>query len=285
MRAANPAVVALLNSSRFHIADVYTITLANGTVLRWSAMDRAIAYGSDVWVLGPLIDRGTTRLVRGVEVGTLTLTIRPRAVDTLLGMPLAHFIARGGFDGARVLLQRAYAADARAPIVGLVDWFLGLAGAAEGGRSGFTLPVNSYLIKLNTKMPRQVYQPSCGRQLYDAGCGVLRATYTTAGAITDGAAGRLAFDTNLAAAGNYYDQGVLTFTAGANAGVSRTVKSHSAGGGLVLLYPLPVAPGNGDAFEIYPGCDKTRGAGGCARFSNEARFRGFEYVPAAETAF
>lgn len=37
-------------------------------------------------------------------------------------------------------------------------------------------------------------------------------------------------------------------------------------------------------FTAYPGCDKTNGSGGCAKFANTARFKGFPFVPVPETA-
>jgi hypothetical protein len=40
----------------------------------------------------------------------------------------------------------------------------------------------------------------------------------------------------------------------------------------------------GDAFQIYPGCDKTLSSNGCAKFANTARFWGSPYVPVPETA-
>jgi hypothetical protein len=58
----------------------------------------------------------------------------------------------------------------------------------------------------------------------------------------------------------------------------------SAPGTVSLIAPFPTAPASGDAFQIYPGCDKTLDANGCAKFANTARFRGFPYVPSPETA-
>jgi len=49
------------------------------------------------------------------------------------------------------------------------------------------------------------------------------------------------------------------------------------------MYPLPFAPAFGDAFTVYAGCDRTLAT--CqGRFNNKANFRGFPFVPPAETA-
>jgi hypothetical protein len=64
------------------------------------------------------------------------------------------------------------------------------------------------------------------------------------------------------------------------------VKSWVAGspGTIALLAPFPNAAAAGDAFTIYPGCDKTLDANGCAKFANTARFKGYPYVPDPQTA-
>jgi uncharacterized phage protein (TIGR02218 family) len=51
---------------------------------------------------------------------------------------------------------------------------------------------------------------------------------------------------------------------------------------ITVLQPLPAAVVSGDAFEIYPGCDKTKAT--CEnKFANLIRFRGYPFIPAPET--
>lgn len=82
--------------------------------------------------------------------------------------------------------------------------------------------------------------------------------------------------------GGYFAQGVITFTSGACAGLSRFVSKHDPDGSLTILPPLPVAPSAGDAFTIVPGCDKKMAT--CQqKFSNLAYFAGTPYIPSPET--
>jgi uncharacterized phage protein (TIGR02218 family) len=68
------------------------------------------------------------------------------------------------------------------------------------------------------------------------------------------------------------------FSSGINAGISATIKSAVAGVSLSLAYPLLNAPGTGDAFTAYWGCDHTQNT--CKnKFNNLANFRGFPYIP------
>jgi len=130
-----------------------------------------------------------------------------------------------------------------------------------------------------------LWQPGCVNSLGDASCGVNLASYAVAGAAAAGSSAHVVM-ASLAQVTGYFDQGKIAFSAGANAGLTRSVKSWVAGapGTIALLAPLPNAPQSGDAFAIYPGCDKTLGGNGCAKFANTARFRGFPYVPTPDTA-
>jgi uncharacterized phage protein (TIGR02218 family) len=131
-------------------------------------------------------------------------------------------------------------------------------------------------------VPRDVYQPGCLNTLYDAACGLNRTTYQVTGTTTSATdAARLVFSHGLAQAAGYFDLGVIQFTSGANAGISRSVKTHT-GSTLSVMQPWPAPVASGDAFKAWPGCDKTRST--CeTKFSNTIRFRGHPYIPMPET--
>ena len=89
--------------------------------------------------------------------------------------------------------------------------------------------------------------------------------------------------TGHAQAAGYFDQGIVSFTSGANAGLTRTVKSYDPATGFTFALPLPVAPSAGDTMTARPGCDKTLAQ--CrSKFNNANRFRGYPWVPTPETA-
>jgi len=117
--------------------------------------------------------------------------------------------------------------------------------------------------------------------LYDAGCGIIRGTFSLDGAVGSGSNS----DTiNFSGARAGDAQGSLVFTSGANANVRVTVKSVNVGTSYTLMYPLPFAPSEGDTFNVAFGCDHTQGT--CmAKFNNLANFRGFPYVPPPQMAY
>lgn len=290
MKPASSALQALLASRQFHAADLYTFTLVGGGVLRYTTGDRDItANGSLFTSRGPRIDRSSNKAKchwkTGVEVDTLIFDVMPQTGDLVNGQDFLAAIVQGAFDGAELTLERAFMKVYGDTSVGTVILFAGRVAEIDLGRAVATFTVNSHLELLNIEMPRHLWQPGCVNSLGDASCGVNLGAFAVSG--TD-AGGSTAHQIN-AALGQptgYFDQGKISFTSGANAGLWRSVKSWSQGspGVIALLAPFPNAPQAGDAFAVYPGCDKTLGPNGCAKFANTARFRGFPYVPTPDTA-
>jgi len=284
MIAASPQLQQFLAAARsFVMADLYTITLASGQVLRYTdAGIQIYAGGVNYSASGPLIKRTGVRIVRGIEVDTLSVTFYAGVDDTLLGEPVLAFIAGGGFDGASLTLARAFMPDWGGSVVGTVMRFIGRVAGVEADREQATVEVKSPLELLDTKVPKGVYQPGCLRTVYSADCGVNRSLFETSGQVlADTTALRI--HTNLSAGNGWFDQGVIRFVNGGNAGVARTVRRQSGDGVVSLILGLPAVPAPGDQFLIYPGCPRTLDA--CTnKFGNRGRYRGMPFIPVAETS-
>lgn len=280
------ALAALLNSGQpLNKCDLYTLTLQSGQVLRWTGRDVAMVVNGQMWSIGPGIRRSRVKWTIGVEVDTLNLTFTTDAARPIPvgGIPLLAFVARGGLNGARVQLDRAFWGVGDAGPVGTLLWFSGrIADVPEVSRYQAELNVKSDLELLDVMVPREVYQAQCARTVYDSECGLSRAAFQASGAATGASTlGRTQFASNLAQAAGYFDLGTLTFTSGANTGAQRTVKSHP-GGVVTLLSPLPAAVAPGDTFTVVPGCDGLQST--CStKFNNLIRFKGQPYIPQPET--
>lgn len=277
------ALLAGSGNAQLVLVDLYTITTAGGLTLRYTNAQTPVTVNGVTYGIGPIIRRSRTRLTTGIEVDTLDLTLQADSSVTVNGVPLLHFIARNGLDGARLVLDRGFSAGIGQSIVGTLELFSGRL-SAPSGVTGLEarLIVRSDAELLSVKVPRNVYQAACLNTLYDPACGVNRATYTATGtAISTTDSTRRVFSHSLGGAAGTYDLGVVTFTSGGNAGVSRTVRSHTSGT-LTLMAPLPVAVAVGDAFSISAGCDK-RQATCSGRFNNLGRFRGTPYIPRPES--
>ncbi|MDP3650528.1 MAG: DUF2163 domain-containing protein [Rhodoferax sp.] len=264
----------------FLLADLYLIAMPNGVLLRWTSFDVDVSWAGYTWSANcPVLTRGTTRVVIGVEVDTLDLTIAPRASDMVAGLPLLAAARSGAFDGARLTLYRAFL-NADRSAIGAVIRFVGRFADVDFGRSAMAVRVNSAAEDLSVQLPRNTYSPTCGRTLYAAGCDVSRAANTVTATVGAGSTSSKIICA-LSGAATWWDQGGMQFTSGALLGTRRTVKNY-ASGVLALFSPLAASPAVGDTFEVYPGCDKTLET--CeAKFNNRAKFRGCPFIPIAET--
>lgn len=289
-----PAVGALLtwlNANRQALpVDLWTITLAGGAVLRYSGADIPVTVAGSTYVLGPGIQRGRRSQRIGVGVDTLNLTIY--ADDTVLvgSVPLLQALAKGLFTGATVALARAFL-DLGGVTRGVVPDFYGRVGGVKAGRTQATVDVRSHAELLDVMIPGEVYQPGCRNTLFDAQCGLAAADHTVVG--TTSAAGdatrRIITSVNAAVVAKpaaWADLGVLGFTSGLNAGVSRTVRTHANSSGtatVVAVSPFPFAIAGGDAFTLRAGCNKVADGDCTVKFANRARFRAEPLIPAPET--
>ena len=282
MKSASPELIALLATGKFVRADLWTITLNGGAVVRWTSHDQPISYLGNAFARGPVIDAGQVSEKVGVEVATLDLTIDAADDDLINGTPVIPFIARHGLDGAIIKRERAYAPDWSSPITGGVVRFAGKVTSIKSVQgSEAQITVSSWLVLLNASSPRNLFQAGCLRTLYDAGCGLVPSAYSAIGTVSTGGIG--SFGSNLTGAAGYYSQGRIVFTTGANAGVSRTVRINGTDGTFTLILPLPAACQTGDTFTAFAGCDLAHST--CStKFNNLLRFKGTPFVPAPTTA-
>lgn len=286
MKTATPAMIALLASAtELFMPELFTFTLIDGTVLRYTSGDRDIEYAANLYLSGPvLVERSNVKWETGLEVDVIVLTIMADGEDLIAVTPLLQAIAAGTFDDANVVVNRLYTETWGDWTAGDVNIFTGnVSNIVEIGRSHAKLEVKSRLEKLNQPMPRNIYQAACQWTLFDAGCTLNAADFDIAGIVASGS-DKLTIKSNLANADDYFNLGVVVFTSGQNDGQSRVVRSYTLADGKLTLYiPLPFTPAAADTFTAYPGCDKLQAT--CdTKFSNIANFGGEPYIPVPESA-
>lgn len=284
MRVATPGMKAFLAANKsFIVADLYTFTLANGAgVLRYTPFDMSLAIGGNTWLTGgPVITRGSIRMGVGLDIKTMELDITPKPTDLVNGVPWLVALKRGAFDGCYALLERTVMPTPGDTSLGKYWKFSGDLADAEGDRMTMKVTVRSREQVLNRLFPATQFQPGCRATLFDAVCTLSKAAFKSSTTATSGSTA-VTLNCGLAQAAGYFTLGTITFTGGANAGISRTVKRYTPGV-ITLARALPVPPIAGDAFDAYPGCDKQQGT--CdGKFSNLVNFTAEPYIPAPETA-
>ena len=282
MKTATRELIDLLHGSdEFLMADLFRITLSNGQILRHTNADMPVVWDGQTYEAHKLIiKRGATRVAVGLDVDSNTLEIAAEPDYRLEGLQWSEAALGGALDGARVVIERIFFSDWATP-VGAVVIFSGRVSDVSGSRSAVKVDVKSDIELLNVSSPRNIYQSGCMRTLYDGGCKVNREKFTVNGRVTANSTTGTELACNLMQADGWFNQGVIKFTSGRNAGLSRTVKEHK-GGRLSFALRLPFPPQSGDVFKIYPGCDKRQETCG-KKFDNIVHFRGFPYIPAADT--
>ena len=287
MKSASAQLITLLNSGAvFLMADLYTITLLSGTILRWSQADTDLTLGANTFLAAtdngtsvPLIRRGEIRLARGLEVSTFDVTLLCGQTVLISGIPMPLFAHNGGFDGARLRVERVFMPTWGDTSPGSVVLFEGAVAGVDPSTTQVVLHIKSDLEKLQRPMPRTLFAPGCPNSFGDTACGINVATLTQTGTV-----GASPSTTSLpgapAHADGYYTMGVVTMTSGVCAGAMRAVRLH-ASNVLTLATPLPATPAAGDTYTISPRCNGTQAS--CTSFGNAGRFRGCPYVPPPET--
>lgn len=270
MKPASPALIALLATGKFYIADLYTITLSGGQVLRYTGAQSDLTVGGNTYASAS-VQRDAVKLVVGITVDTCNVV--------LAGQTFPAMVASGAFDGARVVIERLYMATYGDTSAGALHVFSGRVADASSDRLTATLSVVSDTELLNTMVPRQVFQPTCWNTLFDAECGVSAAAYLATATVQAGSTYRTLL---LNAVPAQARGGVLTITSGALAGTRRTI-SGTVTGGITIALALPSIPAAGVTVSISPGCNKTL-ATCTAAYNNAARFRGQPYIPTPVTA-
>lgn len=280
------ALLALLNGGGpLEKTDLYTLTLGDGTVYRWTSGDLAVTGNGHTWVPGPGLTRTMVRWVTGVPVDDMTVTITDIVGTTINGKSLMAFIRAGGLIGARMQVDKAFWPPFATQATGAWLWFAGRISVIDGGdRYQAPVTVTSDLELLDTMIPNSLYQSACLNTVYDSACTLSRAGFTATNAATSGTdPSRTTFSHTLSQATGYFSLGTVTMTSGANAGIARTVKLQTSSSGIISVlkpWPFPVAPG--DTFSIVAGCDGTQ-ATCTSKFANVLHFRGQPYIPAPDT--
>ena len=291
-------------------ADLFAITLPTGTVFyacegQW---DVTIPSGTSGWSGSTTTFKATTygRWSRGVitseagfdlKANTMSLTCLPQPATTYPGLSSTGILAaaaNGLFDAASLTVYTAYFAAGQygtIPAGGIETKFQGTITSVKGiNRVKVEFECGDPLYLANQKVPNRTFQPSCPWSFCDSNCTLSASNYTVAFTAESGSTQYvLGPVTAFTQAAGYFTEGVVTCTAGANAGLSQTVKLH-ASGLLTMMNPWMLPVNAGDTFSVIAGCDKTMTscagrvqANGTA-VSNILNFGGTPFTPPSATS-
>ena len=288
LRSASSAlIVALEGGVPLWSADLFQFTLIDGmTTFYWAAFDSDVEYeGTDYVSQNPWLTRSKWSLSNTMQVPSLDVYLRALNAGFNGGAQIKQQLHNGLFDGATILLSRAYmATPGSTAALGAIALFGGVVAGINITGAKVTLTCKGKNNLLDQYAPRNVYQIGCNHNFCDANCTLIAATYTAAYEVGSGAT-NIFIPWNGTAPSNYalYANGAITFTSGPCSGQSRTIMNGNAEG-LNLAYPLYEVPNAGDGFAALQGCDKTLAT--CKNtYRNLQHRRAFDFVPPPDTTF
>mgnify|MGYP000864571026 CR=1 FL=1 len=270
MRDVSPALQAHLDAGATTLAKCWRVTLAGGAVRGFTEHDRDLSFGATLF-------RAATGFAGSAIAAQLGLAVGDSEIAGVLsdeGIDAGELEA-GLYDGARVETFLVNWSDAAQRVLLSVAEI----GEVRRGAHAFEAELKSVAARLNVAVGR-TFQPVCDAVLGDARCGVdLGAPGRHGAGVVSapgdgrvlGVAGLDGFPAERLAGG------VLTWTSGANAGLTAELRGGDAGT-LELWRAAARAVEAGDAFTLTAGCDK-RLATCRAAFGNGANFRGFPFMP------
>lgn len=271
MRSIPPSMQAQLDSGVTTFCHCWRIDPLFSASIGFTDHDEDIAFDGVVFEAASAFQGSTIERSLGLAIDNLTAagalqSDRVREED----------IDGGAYDGAAI---RLWLVDWREPATRLL-LFKGEIGEISHGSSGFEVELRGLSEPLNRPIGRR-FLKVCDAEVGDGRCGFDTQLQGFRG---QGTIVSVADMRSIRVAGlsgfedRWFDDGVLTWTSGRNAGRPSRVRSHLGGGDTVrleFLEPPALQPAVGDAFDIVAGCDKR--AGTCrSKFMN---FRGFPFIP------
>ena len=273
MRSIPADLQAKLDSGVTTLCRCWILTRADGVVQGFTDHDEDVA-------LDAVICRAGTGLTASEATEKLGLAADASEISGALAADTLNEddLAAGRYDAAGVALW-------------LVDWSApelcvllakGVLGEIKRDGSVFTAELRGLSDRLAQDTGR-LFTTTCAADLGDARCKIDLTLPAYRGSGLVGAVTAVSAFTASgldAYADGWFTAGKLTFTAGANAGLSVEVKAHRNKGGVSLslwqAMPQPIAAG--DAFVVTAGCDNAFAT--CHdRFANVVNFRGFPHIP------
>jgi uncharacterized phage protein (TIGR02218 family) len=273
-KAIGVALQAHLAGELTKLATCWRATLTNSTVYGFTDHDKDIVYSGVVYESATGF--AATDVASGSSLDVDNLEVAGMLVSPAITDDDLH---AGIWDGAEIKIFQVNWSDLT---MGAINLRIGHIGQVVAGRNAFRAELLG-LTQAYTRSIGEITSAACRATLGDARCGVNLAAggspelFTQTGTVDAFDAVTLVLtDAARTEATSFFQYGVVTFTSGANIGLSFEVK-ESAVGTITLQLPPPYTVAAGDGYSAVAGCDKKLRT--CIdRFNNVVNFRGEPYL-------
>jgi len=250
-----------------YLAELFTFTLRDGTILRYTTYGIDIVYDGNTYIHAPIVRTPHTQDT-DLSVGETQITFPRVSPWTDPERLLSRYL-----DNAQVnilWLDRSLHSNKRVV-------FTGDTGEVSYNQVTVLATFKNLMNLFHKKVPRRKYSEGCNHRMYDTLCKLVRAVYEKTGTVESGSTKTAIIDSARVEADKYFDLGILECTSGQNNGEKRWIKNYTVGR-IDIFVDLPYTPTISDTYKITPHCRKTYIS--CSGdYSNELNYGGFQDIP------
>jgi uncharacterized phage protein (TIGR02218 family) len=275
MRTVPAAITTARQSASSRLCKIWRIERTDGTVLRFTEHDRDLTVDGETFLATASFDPSSIKVNADLSVSDMDVQ---GAFDS--SYITAEDLLAGRYNGASFWVAECLWDNVAA---GKDIQKFGWLGNVKEAGGQFVAELLGPERILNRNILR-LYTVACAWTLGDSRCGVTLAGYTQAGTVSSVTSRRVFGVTGISVPGgeeaDWFTFGKVTFTSGANDGLSMEVKNFD-GTEVELMLPMPFDVAPSDTFDIVTGCNKSLGA--CRyRFNNVLNFGGFPHAPQSD---
>lgn len=245
-------------------ARVAVITRPDGTIDRIAESDEDIVVDGETFYVVPGLSISAVKHTANGEMPSCQIT----AVHVTSGIFKTNELDIGLYDGAAVQIYIVDRMDLSRKgllftgVIGQITYSIENQAVMDVKGAGTSARI----------LITQKRSPMCRTDLYSRLCGVDPTAYDVATTVaTIPTAFTFTVTGSLAQADGYFNQGVVVSSTGKKLVISNWVQSTQT---ITTYLPCDRLFSVGDSLTLYPGCDKTLGATGCAKFNNQLNFQG-----------
>lgn len=271
MKHISPSLLAHCASETLTLATCWRITRRDGVVRGYTDYHQPltisnVTYEASTGFFPSTIHNSSELSVDHLEVEGILSSAGINQTDMMAGL----------YDGAEISIFAVNYEDVGAGTIALRHGWIG---EVRFDGSMFVAEMRGLTQKLAQHIGGH-YSPVCRATLGDAQCRVSMTSRTVNGVITSILSQQTFSDSSRTEAAQLFTHGVLTFTSGANKGISTEILSFQSPE-IQLALPLPFTPMIGDAYSMTQGCDRSFTT--CStRFNNALNFRGEPHIPGTD---
>ncbi len=274
MKSISSELKAHLAEEVTTLATCWKVTRRDNTVLGFTDHDRDILFDSVTY-------QAATGFTPTSIVGSAALNVDNLDIEGLLDAAAIteEDLLAGLYDFAEIEVFMVNYADLTQGRMMLRTGWLGEVTVKDGQ---FVAEVRGLTQQLSQTIG-ELYAPGCRARLGGSRCKMNMTGFTHIGTLTSVSDRNIFTDSTRTEEDGYFAFGLMTFTSGANAGLSMEIKEF-ANGQFITVLPMPYDVNVGDGYSAEAGCDKTFET--CiSRFNNAVNFRGEPHVPGTDKIF